>query len=166
MLKKRIEAASVAFRNPEIIEIRDPLTGAMTRKEFLRIAGKILNRAERDNQIVSLAMLDMDGLKLINDTRGHRAGDMAIKEFAQAIFANIRPLDICARWHSDAGDEFILLLLDVNLIASMSIIQRIQEVFPKFSWGMAGSRFDHEYGLESMIELVEERMYRDKKSKK
>jgi diguanylate cyclase (GGDEF)-like protein len=111
---KRIKAAYVAFRSPAVVEVRDALTGAMTRREFLRIADKIINRAQRSSQTVSLVMIDMDELKEINDSQGHRAGDTAIKTLAKAIFEKIRPLDICARWHGDAGDEFVILLLEVN----------------------------------------------------
>jgi len=75
-------------------------------------------------------------------------------------------LDICARWHGDAGDEFILVLLDVNLRDAIKVVRRIQKVFPRFSWGITQSGLDDSDTLESMIDLAETRMYRQKNKKK
>jgi len=161
---ERIRAALKAFFHPELLEIRDPLTGAMTKKEFLRISNNLLKRTRRSNGILSLVLLDIDGLKKINDTRGHKAGDEFIKRFAKTIFANIRPLDICVRWYGEGGDEFVLLLPEVCLKDAESMVLRIQREFPDFSWGSVGlAEYDN---LETMLNRAEDLMYSRKNSKK
>jgi len=67
MFRKRILAACKAFLYPEIADIRDIATGALTKTEFLNASEKLLKRAQKDKRIFSLAFLDADGLKTIND---------------------------------------------------------------------------------------------------
>ncbi len=161
---RRVRAAWLAFLRPELLEIRDPLTGALMPKEFTRLAERIISRAQKGGQIISLVYIDADGLKEINDTWGHKAGNRFIKELAQAILANIRPLDICARRHGQGSDEFVLLLPDASLNDAEKVVRRIQEVFPDFSWGMTQLR-DKDDSIEYMIERAEQSMYLQKKRK-
>lgn len=79
----------------------DELTGLLNRRGLRRrLAG--LPRAQ-----VAVVMLDLDGLKRINDAHGHMAGDAAIIRAAQALTACVRPHDLLARW---GGDEFVATL--------------------------------------------------------
>jgi len=164
-MRKRIKAVLLVLRHPELLEIKDPLTGALTWKEFLRIADRVLNRFKENKEVISLLFLDADGLKTVNDTQGHRAGDLFIQKFAEAILTNIRPLDICGRRHGDGGDEFVLLLPGANLDNAEWVTQRIQKVFSNFSWG-ATSLGDKGDTLEFMIERAEALMYRQKMAKR
>jgi len=149
--------------HPEITEIRDRLTGTLTRRDFLRIAKKMLKRLERNSEIVSLAFLDVDGLKAVNDTQGHRAGDRFIQKFGKAILENLRPLDICSRWYGENGDEFVLIFPGVGFDDTKKVICRIEKTFPCFSWGVI--EFVATDNLEPMIQRAEESMYRNKRSK-
>lgn len=157
---ERIKAAWLVFRNPEIIEIRDELTGALTRKTFFRAANRELARAQR-GQPLSLIFIDLDNLKLINDKQGHKAGDFFLRTFAQTILACIRPYDLLARW---GGDEFILFLPSTTLLAAEKVIGRVHERFPNFTWGI--SEWEKEDTLESLITRADDGMYRQKQAKK
>lgn len=164
-MRKRIRAAWSAFLRPELLEIRDPLTGALMPKEFSRLANRIIYRAQKGGQIISLAYIDADGLKGVNDTWGHKAGDFLIKELARAILTNLRPFDVCARQYGEGGDEFVILLPGASLNDAEKVVKRIQREYPHFSWGVTQLR-DEEDSIECMVERAERLMYCQKKEKK
>ena len=89
----------------EILATTDTLTGIPNRAHFFSLAEQSLMHAP-PVQPVSLAIIDIDRFKLINDHYGHLAGDQALKNIAQTVKVHVRPDDIFGRF---AGDEFILL---------------------------------------------------------
>ena len=98
----------------------DPLTGAANRRRFERDLDIQLARSRRYHEQAVVLSLDLDDLKLINDTYGHRAGDDALKNVVDAITPRLRATDTFARL---GGDEFIVLLpntteADSNFLAS------------------------------------------------
>jgi diguanylate cyclase (GGDEF)-like protein len=78
-------------------------------------------RAERTSRPLALVLIDLDGLKLINDDHGHAAGDVALKRVADVLRAN-RRTDRCARL---GGDEFAVLLPDTDARAARAVAQRL-----------------------------------------
>ncbi|HPK42344.1 MAG TPA: sensor domain-containing diguanylate cyclase [Synergistales bacterium] len=80
-------------------------TGLFNRKYFDEALKKEIDRSSRYRLPLSLAMIDLDNFKALNDTKGHQAGDRALREIALVIRENIRSSDTAARW---GGDEFIL----------------------------------------------------------
>ncbi len=93
------------------LSITDPLTGLYNRRGFLTLAGRQLKISERLKRSVILLFADLDDLKSINDTHGHRKGDEALIETA-AIFAEVfRESDVIARM---GGDEFAILALETS----------------------------------------------------
>ncbi len=160
-LIKRIKAAFLAFLKPEIVDSEDVLTGALTRKKFEQLAGREIARAQRGHQPLSLVFIDLDGLKQINDTSGHKAGDQYLKEFAQIALVKIRPYDLLARI---GGDEFILFLPGADEVEAISIIQRIYNLFPDFSWGV--SSWTEGMNLGNLLHEADQKMYQAKIKKK
>ncbi len=106
---KEIELLQVELRDQAI---RDPLTGLYNRRYMQDVFKREFSRAERENDSVSVIMLDMDGLKIFNDTYGHSIGDRAIKTLATQIQNMIRNEDFCCRY---GGDEFIVVLTKANI---------------------------------------------------
>ena len=96
----------------------DEMTGLANRALFMDRFRSALLRTSRDERPVGILMLDMDGLKTINDHFGHRAGDAALCTFAQRLKENIRTTDTAARI---GGDEFAILLQPVKDSPSISI---------------------------------------------
>ncbi len=87
------------------VATRDGLTGLLNREAALDAVTKELTRARRDHTTVMLLFIDLDGLKAINDTHGHKAGDDAIQLAARALRSAARDDDIVARL---GGDEFLV----------------------------------------------------------
>lgn len=105
--------------------VTDSLTGAMNRRQFMKIAQAELKRAARLKHPLSVAVIDVDHLKLINDTYGHAAGDQALITFTRVSKAHIREIDILARL---GGDEFALLLPETNPEQALVVVQRISDL--------------------------------------
>jgi len=113
-------------------------------------------------------MLDMDSLKTINDTYGHPAGDTALKLVADAIRSQIRRVDLPARF---GGDEFIVLLPEVEHSVAMRIAERIcSQLLPKkptedmftVSGGVAQLQDNHATA-EDLLRAVDGALYRAKR---
>jgi len=102
----------------------DELTGVMNRRRFLEFAAEQLTRASRYCTGMSLALIDIDHFKQINDTYGHAAGDRVLKEIAQICHRKIRGIDLFARF---GGDEFVLLLPDTSPDLAAAVVERIRE---------------------------------------
>lgn len=89
----------------------DTLTGLPNRRLFSILAEQVIAQADRDNHVIAIGFLDLDGFKQINDKHGHEAGDMLLQEVAKRFQSILRQSDIVARF---GGDEFVILLTSVN----------------------------------------------------
>ncbi|MBI2275788.1 MAG: GGDEF domain-containing protein [Dechloromonas sp.] len=103
----------------------DPLTNLANRRAFESIANQEIARQKRYGGIFSLAVLDLDGFKEINDSKGHRTGDEALVLFAKAIRANTREADSVARI---GGDEFIVLMPNMTGEVAVSLCHHLREI--------------------------------------
>jgi diguanylate cyclase (GGDEF)-like protein len=99
----------------------DPLTGIPNRLAFYQRLSSEWGRARRYNRPLGLLLLDMDGLKQINDGHGHVAGDRAIRAVAASIAAGVREFDFAARL---GGDEFVVLCPETG----SHLLERFSEV--------------------------------------
>lgn len=100
----------------------DGLTGLMNHRAFYDALEKELWRSRRYGGTISLIMADIDNLKRINDTYGHRAGDKVIKEVSHRIRECIRQIDLAARY---GGDEFAVILPSTSLDEAYVACERI-----------------------------------------
>lgn len=104
---------------------RDALTDVANRGHFHEVAGKEIERALRFHEPLSVALLDIDHFKQVNDTYGHDAGDRALVRFTQDIGANLRGIDLLGRV---GGEEFALMLPRANASATEEMLQRLRQV--------------------------------------
>jgi diguanylate cyclase (GGDEF)-like protein/PAS domain S-box-containing protein len=103
------------------LALRDPLTGLANRRLFNELFGADLARKQRSGQPLAVAFLDLDGLKDVNDTYGHDAGDLVLCETARRLVSTVRGADFVARL---GGDEFVIVY-EPNDPNSDKLIQRI-----------------------------------------
>ncbi len=112
------ERIGVALANLKLREalraqsIRDPLTGLFNRRYMEESLDRELRRAERNHKSVGVIMIDLDHFKSFNDTFGHDAGDLVLREFGNLLRARTRKEDIACRY---GGEEFILVLPEATL---------------------------------------------------
>jgi diguanylate cyclase (GGDEF)-like protein len=100
----------------------DGLTGLINHKTFYEALEKEVWRSRRYGGTISLVMADIDNLKMINDTYGHRAGDKVIKEVSRHIRDCIRQIDLAARY---GGDEFAIILPNTSVEEAIVVSERI-----------------------------------------
>jgi diguanylate cyclase (GGDEF)-like protein len=120
----------VRFRRAEVarlaqIAISDPLTGLRNHRAFQEDLARELQRVGRSGEPLSLVLLDLDGLKAVNDRFGHQAGDERLQAVAQAIRDSQRATDLAYRI---GGDEFAVILAGARALGALEFAQRLRAV--------------------------------------
>ena len=157
----------------EQLATTDTLTGINNRRRFLALAPDALQRAMRLHNPLALVMLDVDGLKHVNDTYGHAAGDQVLVTFSEVCKQHIRAIDVFARV---GGDEFVLLLPETTREEAYRVAERVrlalatrlleldgQQYVVKFSAGIAGM-VDASESLDALLARADLAMYRAKEA--
>ncbi len=114
----------VALDRMRELAIRDPLTAVYNRRRMEEELEQAWNMAQRYGHDMSVAVIDIDHFKQINDTHGHPVGDRILCEFADALKEVIRTADIMGRY---GGDEFLVVLAQSGLHAATAFGQRLLE---------------------------------------
>lgn len=112
------ERARVALRRAQL----DPLTGAFGRELGLVALEREIDRARRGNGRLALAYVDVDGLKQVNDSQGHAAGDALLRDVVEAIHQHLRSYDPTVRV---GGDEFVCAMGDTTVGEARSRFEQI-----------------------------------------
>ncbi|MDX6708271.1 MAG: hypothetical protein QOK16_117 [Solirubrobacteraceae bacterium] len=139
----------------------DPLTELPNRRFWTERVADELQRAKRSNQPPTIAIIDLDDFKTLNDTHGHAAGDRVLKLVATRWRSELREIDVLARL---GGDEFCVLLPCCSTGEEHRVLQRLRAVMPDgqtFSAGVA--RWDGEEHAERLLERADDALYREKK---
>jgi len=155
----------------EIIEqmsMTDGLTGIYNRKKFSEEFIREVKRCRRINGSLTLAVLDIDHFKKVNDTYGHEVGDQILIEFCQVVRINIREVDVFARW---GGEEFALILVETSKKSSAAVLERIRKKIEEFNFSHGerltcsiGSVAIEDASPEEMFTKADEALYRAKKN--
>lgn len=148
----------------------DPLTGARNRYGMDASLGQEIARAKRSDGKFTLAMLDLDHFKKINDEYGHDVGDHVLVYFSQLSHAVLRESDILYRY---GGEEFLVTLPDTDIQGAAFMLDRLRQMLMKsplvhgskkirltFSGGVAGLR-DEDDGL-SLLARADQALYQAK----
>lgn len=108
----------MAFANLKLQEtlkfqsLRDPLTGLFNRRYLLESLEKEIDRATRKKQFIGIMIIDIDHFKRFNDTYGHEAGDLVLKEVGTYLIKQTRQYDIACRY---GGEELVIVMPDASL---------------------------------------------------
>jgi diguanylate cyclase (GGDEF)-like protein len=133
---------SLLDREIRCLAVTDDLTGLYNRRGFLASATHHLKLAHRNSQNALLLFCDVDNLKAINDSFGHKTGDVALMRAAVALTETFRDSDILARL---SGDEFAVLASDASIASRQVIVPRIEESLEKAN--IAESRFKLSFSI-------------------
>lgn len=151
----------------------DGLSGLWNRAYFAKRWSDELSLAMRHNQPLTIAMMDVDHFKGINDTFGHPAGDLVIQGLSKLLSREIRAEDVACRY---GGEEFVLILPQTSPEKALALCDRIRQVFSEIVWsrhperqatlsmGLAGSAEAGRTDLspEGWVELADQALYQAK----
>ena len=153
----------------------DDLTGLYNRRGFQTLARQHMKMADRMRKRVSHIFVDLDGLKEINDTLGHREGDLALIETADLLKETFRESDIIARI---GGDEFVVLALETVGLGQEHWVTRLQDNLTRrnerperryrlsVSMGIAYYDPDFPCPLDDLLDRADALMYEQKRTKR
>ena len=125
-----------AYRRIEELAELDELTGSFNRRCIMRMLEDEIARAHRTRTPFSVALIDLDWFKRINDAYGHPTGDEVLRTFAITVFANIRSIDRFGRY---GGEEFLLILPDTPHEVAARILDRQREIIAELDWSAFSS---------------------------
>ncbi|HAM03605.1 MAG TPA: hypothetical protein DCQ30_15485 [Acidimicrobiaceae bacterium] len=131
-----MEAVDAASANLRAAARHDPLTGCANRRALDEDLPRALAGAERSKLDLAVAVVDLDGLKQINDAEGHAAGDTALRSLVDALRRALREADTLYR---AGGDEFVVVAPFTDAAGARALMRRAERMgAPHFSWGVAG----------------------------
>ena len=174
------EQVSLALANLMLREtlkyqsVRDPLTGLFNRRHMEESLERELLRAARSKKPVAVFMIDLDRFKQFNDSFGHEAGDMLLRELGSLFTSQIRGGDIACRY---GGEEFLLILMEASLHAACERAEMLGELVRKMQIQHRGQTLrqvtvsigvaafpDHGASAQQIINSADQALYRAKNS--
>jgi diguanylate cyclase (GGDEF)-like protein len=130
-LYRRSAALETAYKRIEELAEVDELTGALNRRSIMRLLDDEIARCEKAGIACTVALIDLDHFKQINDRFGHLTGDEVLRTFAISIFANIRTVDKFGRY---GGEEFLLLLPEISHDSGTRMLDRLRAIVETLDW--------------------------------
>ena len=126
----RIEGTAPIVGASKLAQL-DELTGLQNRRSIIQSLNEEIARAHRSSVPCSVAIIDLDFFKRINDQFGHATGDEALRTFAISLFANIRTIDKLGRY---GGEEFLLILPDTAKDQAVQTLDRLRSIVSEVDW--------------------------------
>ncbi|MDB5174512.1 MAG: putative response regulator receiver protein [Phycisphaerales bacterium] len=161
-----------SLKKIEEVAATDPLTGLYNRRHFGKVLEQLFSEAQRYDTDMACVMIDLDGYKQLNDGYGHQVGDQLLVMAGKVISANMRKMDVAARY---GGDEFVLLLPRAAGDEAARVAHRIREEVRQgscillrrnegmtISVGIGSIHGDRPAGTEQLIAAADAALYRAK----
>lgn len=120
------------------MSIRDDLTGVYNRRHLMELLEHEYHRISRGGAHFSVAMLDIDHFKSVNDTHGHLTGDEVLKAVSDVIRNSLRSADFCGRY---GGEEFLLVMTQTNINGALLCAERIRSTIEQSRFTSLGPNF-------------------------
>lgn len=175
-LTQQTQALKLAQRKLRQLANRDPLTNIYNRRYFADMAQKIVALARREEEPLSLIMLDVDNFKTINDKYGHSIGDEVIRVLATNLVSLGRQSDITARF---GGEEFAIMLPNTDIKNALNYAQKIRRDIEKITFhcedelinftvsiGVDEFKPDKDKTIDEALNRADKALYKAKKSGK
>jgi len=151
----------------------DSLTRLLNRHAMMQAIKEEVSRFHRDKKPFVLALGDIDDFKNINDSFGHHAGDVLLKEFASRMQQRLRRHDVVSRW---GGEEFLILLANVTLDEAEGVLNdlrdclaeplRIKSLSHMVTITFGACQYSDEQGIDKTIQFADKAMYQGKRTGK
>jgi two-component system cell cycle response regulator len=157
------------FDEVQRLAVTDPLTGLFNRHKLQDSLSIEMERSHRYQRPLSIIMVDMDDLKVINDSFGHSSGDAALKCVGVAIQRSVRKVDLATRF---GGDEFVIVLPEADCQEARAVAERIAAEIDRADFGVCAlsvslgvAQWSPLYkSMEAFIDAVDNAMYQAKRS--
>jgi len=149
---------------------KDNLTGINNRENFEDIFGLEIGNASLNNLPLSLIIFDVDNFKLVNDTYGHQAGDMLLKDLVQLVESNIKNGDIFARW---GGEEFVILTPSTEINGAYNLAENLRKLVQSYVFNYVENNLTLSFGIaqlssddtkKTLFEKADKALYEAKKN--
>lgn len=150
-------------RRIELTSLTDPLCGVWNTRGFAGAMERAHRVARRAGHPLSAVFIDLDGLKQLNDVRGHEEGDRVLREFAAGITGASRPQDVIARL---GGDEFVLLLPGTDLAQAELVAERLRGVVTVCDWSFGAAQLEPGETAEECLARADRQMLAQKRARK
>jgi len=174
-LELKIKELEIAQSKLLQLAITDGLTGLYNYRYFKQQLSQEIIRSKRLSTDVSIAMIDIDYFKNYNDTHGHPAGDLVLKQIAELLRNNIRKIDVAARY---GGEEFALVLVETGKAAASFVANKIKNLIEshkfdyeetqpngKLTISMGVATFPEDaLTADDLVKMADQRLYRAKKA--
>src|SRR5687767_2485900 len=144
----------------------DPLTGMLNRKAVMNRADELAQQSEITGQPVGMIIGDLDHFKDVNDSRGHRAGDAVLKDFAYLLRKRLRAFDLAYRI---GGEEFLVLLPGADIAEAASVAEELRQLLERtpvgdgiaitMSFGVSGSASGERFVYERVFVDADAALY-------
>lgn len=156
-----------------MISTIDSVTGLHNRLWLNDVFIRQIDRCTREGHPVCLAMLDLDHFKSVNDTFGHRAGDLVLAQLGRVMLNQFRPSDLIARY---GGEEFAVLLPETDLREATAALERVRLAIERTQTSVAArtavkvtvsvgiAQWVDGFSLDDLIQCADKASYRAKQS--
>ena len=131
LLYKRGNELRIAHAHIEELAQVDELTGTLNRRYVMKALNEEMAHSQRSRDACSVAIIDLDFFKRINDRFGHPVGDEVLRTFSSAITANLRNSDKFGRY---GGEEFLLVLPGTGRDGALQLVDRLRAIIADINW--------------------------------
>ncbi len=163
--------ALLSIRSIELeqISVTDRLTGLFNRRKLDEVLIQEMERVGRYDQALSVAIVDVDRFKLINDQYGHQRGDLVLTSIARILQRGLRKTDILGRW---GGEEFMVICPNSTLVGATAMAEHMRQMVEDFDFALAGrttcsigvAQLEHGESADAMIARADAALYRAKEA--
>ena len=163
------------YQSAKELALKDGLTGLYNYRHFQEMLSYTIAHSDRYDERASIVLIDVDDLKYVNDTYGHRAGDSVLSFVGKVLIESLRKIDISARY---GGDEFVIILPNTNKGGSLVVAQKIKNSIKNMPFKFKGDEFNVTLSIgiatypenapdkETLIEKADKALYESKDQSK
>lgn len=169
-MKSKVDELYSMTNTLEQKAFKDNLTGINNRENFEDIFSIEIANAKQNNLPLSLIIFDVDHFKLINDTYGHQAGDIILKELVGLIADHIKNGDVFARW---GGEEFVILTPSTEIVGAHNLAENLRKLVQAHMFSYVEKEITLSFGIaqlgedddkKTLFEKADSAMYEAKKN--